>query len=59
VVISLDASSNITSARVVRSPSELLNEPALDAARHSVFRTEIRDCRPVARDFLFIVTFHG
>jgi TonB family protein len=57
VLVSLDAQSHVTGARIMRSPSALLNDAALRAARASTFRTEIRDCRPVAADYAFIVEF--
>lgn len=57
VVVSLDAQSRIVAARVQSSPSVLLDAAALGAARGSVFRTEVRDCRPVAADYVFTVEF--
>ncbi len=57
VVVSLDERSRVTGARVVSSPSALLNDAALRAARASTFRTEIRACRPIAADYAFIVEF--
>ena len=57
VVVSLDANSNIVGARLFSSPSAVLNQAALAAARQSVFQTEIRDCRPLAADFVFLVNF--
>jgi len=57
VVVSLDAQSHIVATRVQSSPSALLNAPALAAARGSVFRTEVRNCEPVAADYLFSVEF--
>lgn len=57
VVVSLDAQSRVTATRVQSSPSAILNEAALTAARESTFQTEIRGCRPVAADFIFSVEF--
>jgi TonB family protein len=57
VIVSLDAASHVIGARVLASPSALLNDAALQAARTSTFRTEVRDCRPVAADYAFIVEF--
>lgn len=57
VTISLDEASHIVSATVRSSPSALLNEAALAAARGSTFRTEIRNCKPVAASYLFTVDF--
>jgi TonB family protein len=55
VVVSLDATGSVTAARVQSSPSGILNEAALAAARASSFRPEIRDCRPVAGDYTYTV----
>ena len=57
VVVSLDEQSRITGAVVQSSPSKILNQVALDAARASTFQTEVWDCRPVAADYLSIVPF--
>lgn len=57
VVVSLDAQSRVVATRVQSSPSALLNAAALAAARGSVFRTEVRNCEPVAADYLFSVEF--
>ncbi len=57
VVVSLDERSRVTGVHVVSSPSALLNDAALRAARASTFRTEIRACRPIAADYAFIVEF--
>jgi len=57
VVVSLDAQSHIVATRVQSSPSALLNSAALAAARGSVFRTEVRNCEPIAADYLFSVEF--
>jgi TonB family protein len=57
VVVSLDAQSRVVAARVQSSPSAVLNAAALAAARGSQFRTEVRNCEPVAADYLFSVEF--
>jgi uncharacterized protein YggE len=57
VVITLDAASRLTNARIQRSPSALLNPAALAAARAATFRTEIRDCRPLPADYLYAASF--
>ncbi len=57
VLVSLDEHSRVTGAHVISSPSSLLDDAALRAARDSTFRTEIRDCRPIAADYAFIVEF--
>jgi TonB family protein len=55
--ISLDADSRVVAASIYASPSALLNEAALAAARASTFRTLVVNCQPVARDFLYMVFF--
>ncbi len=57
VVVSLDASSHVTGTHVQSSPSALLNSAALSAARSSTFQTEVRDCKPIAADYIFSVEF--
>ena len=57
VVVTLDAQSRIVATRIQSSPSALLNQPALAAARGSQFRTEVKNCEPVAADYLFTVEF--
>jgi periplasmic protein TonB len=57
VVVSLDAQSRVVATRVQSSPSALLNAAALATARNSQFRTEVRNCEPVAADYLFSVEF--
>ncbi len=57
VVVSLDTQSRITGTRVLTSPSAILNQAALSAARDSQFRTEIKNCEPVAADYIFTVDF--
>jgi TonB family protein len=57
VVVSLDATSRVTGTRVQSSPSSVLNSAALSAARQSQFQTEIRDCKPIAADYIFSVDF--
>ena len=57
VVVSLSENDKVTSASVRSSPSALLNQAALSAARQSTFHTEIRDCKKIAADYIFVVTF--
>jgi TonB family protein len=57
VIVSLDADSRVVGARIQSSPSALLNAAAIAAARASTFRTIVRDCKPVAGDFIFTVVF--
>ena len=57
VIVSLDAASHIVGTRIQSSPSVVLNQAALTAARQSKFQTEIRDCKPIAADYIFSVDF--
>ena len=57
VVVSLNESSRVTGTHVQSSPSAVLNAAALSAARQSTFQTEIRDCKPIAADYIFSVEF--
>ncbi|MDB5073540.1 MAG: hypothetical protein JWM87_4651 [Candidatus Eremiobacteraeota bacterium] len=59
VVVSLDPQSRVTGTRIRSSPSAVLNAAALSAARQSTYQTEIRDCVPIAADFIMDVTFAG
>ena len=57
VDVSLDEASHIVGATVESSPSKILNNAALSAARQSTFQTEIKDCKPIAATYRFVVTF--
>jgi outer membrane biosynthesis protein TonB len=57
VVVSLDALSRVVAARIQSSPSAVLNGAALAAARGSQYRTEVKNCEPVAADYIFSVDF--
>ena len=57
VVVSLNAESQVTGTRIQSSPSAVLNAAALAATRKTTFQTEIRDCRPLAADFIYSVDF--
>jgi TonB family protein len=59
VIVSLDATSHVTATKIQSSPSNVLNAPALSAARQSQFQTEIRDCKPIAADYIFSVDFQS
>src|SRR5579884_68944 len=59
VIVSLDTNSHITSTKIQSSPSVVLNQAALQAARQSTFQTEIRDCKPIAADYIFTVSFES
>ncbi|HEX3465073.1 MAG TPA: energy transducer TonB [Candidatus Elarobacter sp.] len=57
VIVSLDEQSNIVGTSIQTSPSAVLNNAALAAARQSKFQTEIRDCKPIAARYIFSVEF--
>jgi TonB family protein len=57
VIVALDESSHIVSTSIGSSPSAVLNQAALQAARQSTFQTEIKDCKPIAARYLFSVDF--
>jgi len=57
VIVSLDAQSRVIATRIQSSSSAVLNAAALDAARGSHFKTEIRNCDPIAADYIFSVDF--
>jgi TonB family protein len=59
VVMTLDEHSHVTSASIQSSPSTLLNDAALTAARESTFRTEIRNGKPISATYVFAVEFNN
>jgi TonB family protein len=59
VIVDLDDAGRLTRAVIASTPSQLLNPPALDAARHTVFRPAIRDCRPIASRYTMTISFEG
>jgi TonB family protein len=59
VVVSLDETSKLVSATVQKSPSALLNNAAVNAAKASKFQTRIVNCKPVADSYRFIVEFQS
>ena len=59
VIVSLDESSHITGTSIQSSPSAILNNAALSAARNSTFQTEVRDCKPIAARYIFSVDFQS
>jgi hypothetical protein len=55
VIVSLDADSDVVATRIQSSPETAFNVYALDAVRRSIFHTTIRNCKPVAADFVFTI----
>lgn len=58
IEVSLAASGAVTSVAVLRSAGFVpLDDAALRAARQSTYAPEVRDCRPVAGDYVFRADF--
>ncbi len=57
VEVSLDARSQVADVRIERSPSNILNGPALDAARKSTYQTAVHDCAAVPSTYHLSVVF--
>ena len=57
VVVSLDTDGHVVGTRIQSSPSAILNAAAMSAARQSTFQAQIRDCQPIAADYLLSVDF--
>jgi TonB family protein len=57
VIVSLNAKSQVVGTKIQSSPSALLNETALQAARQSTYRTEIQNCKPIPSSYVTTVTF--
>ena len=57
VEVWLDEGGRVTNAVILSSPSPVLNEAALTAARNSTFRPEIKNGKPIAAKYLFTVDF--
>lgn len=57
IIVSLNDRSEVVGARVQSSPNPAFDGPALAAVRASKFRTEIRNCKPIAADYVFSVNF--
>ena len=57
VVVQLDENSKLVSATVSKTPSAILNNAALSAARQSTFKTRVVNCKPIAESYRFIVEF--
>jgi len=59
VVVTLDAQSQLVSAAISQSPSALLDNAALAAARASTYQTEIVNCKPVGDSFRLLIEFQA
>jgi len=60
VVVQLDTNSKIVGTPTVQSsPSDLLNDAAIEATEQSTFRTEIKNCHAVSATYIFAVEFNN
>ena len=57
VVLGLNTNSEIVVTKIQSTPSALLNNAAIRAVRDSRFQTEIRNCKPIASEYLLSVVF--
>jgi hypothetical protein len=57
VLVSLDEQSKIVGTRVFKTPSALLNNAALQAARASIYQTAVVNCYTVPTEYKFIIEF--
>ena len=55
--VSLDERGGVTSTRILSSPSAILNNAALAAARASTYRGAVFRCKPIPSGYLFAVDF--
>lgn len=56
-VVSLDAESHVVGVRIQNSSNPIFDAPSLAAARAGRYRTMVRDCVPVAGEFVFSVEY--
>jgi protein TonB len=58
VQVNTDEAGNLMDASILKSSGEyVLDSAALQAAKESTFRPEVRNCVPVAGSYIFIVDF--
>jgi TonB family protein len=58
VQVDLDSAGVVQNASIAKSSGEyVLDRAAINAAKQSSFRPEVRDCAPVAGTYLFVVDF--
>jgi TonB family protein len=57
VLVGVDETGRVVSARVYQSPSALLNAPSIFAARQSLYRPAILRCAPVSSTIAFAVDY--
>jgi Gram-negative bacterial TonB protein C-terminal len=59
VLVSIDVFGHATNARILSSPSTLLNKPSIAAALQSTFRPEIFRCHTVPGDYVLSISYNG
>lgn len=57
VIVALDEHSRVVNARLRHSTNAVFNAAALVSARETMYQTEVRDCKPIAAEYLFVVEF--
>jgi len=57
VLVSLDAGGRVVDAVIKQSPSVVLNDASLAAARRSTYRPALHDCKPVPSEYTFTVEY--
>jgi hypothetical protein len=57
VAVHLAEDSSIASIEVRQSANTILEAPTIDAAKNSLYTTQIENCRPVAATYIFSVMF--
>lgn len=56
VVVSLNAQSQVVGTRIQQTPTPALDDYVLQTVQLSRFQTEIRDCKPIATDYVLALT---
>jgi TonB family protein len=57
VLVSLDAEGRVVDATVTRSPSPLVNDASIAAARQSRYQPALHDCKPAPSKYTFSVEY--
>ena len=57
VAVTVAADGSVTAVRIVDSPSAILNQAALRAARESTYQPQLENCKAVAADYLLALEF--
>jgi hypothetical protein len=57
IKVDLDEHSHVVGAKVIATPSPVLNASALQAARSSIYRTAVHDCTPVRSSIVITLRY--